>query len=69
MKSRKHTLNFIDGKCTWRCEGFEYFGLVMKPYTYFIDFDSARTGSETFLESEISEVERLLEKVKNEMKK
>ena len=41
----------------------------MKPYTYFIDFDSARTGSETFLESEISEVERLLEKVKNEMKK
>ena len=35
---------------------------------YVIDFEAARTGSETLLESEMSEVERLLEKVKNEMK-
>ena len=35
---------------------------------YVIDFEAARTRSETLLESEMSEVERLLEKVKNEMK-
>lgn len=33
---------------------------------YIIDFESARTGSETLLESEMSDVERLLEKVKIE---
>lgn len=33
---------------------------------YIIDFESARIGSETLLESEMTDVERLLEKVKNE---
>ena len=33
---------------------------------YIIDFEAARTESELLLESEMTDVERLLEKVKNE---
>ena len=35
---------------------------------YIIDFEAARIESQTFLKNEMSDVKRLLEKVKNEIK-
>ena len=41
--------------------------LVSGQCIYIIDFESARTGSEELLESEMYEVERLFQKVRNEL--
>ena len=41
--------------------------LVSGKAVYIIDFESARTASEEFLESEMYEVERLFKKLRNEL--
>jgi tRNA A-37 threonylcarbamoyl transferase component Bud32 len=41
--------------------------LVSGQSVYIIDFESARTASEEFLESEMYEVERLFKKLRNEL--
>jgi len=40
--------------------------LVSGQSVYIIDFESARTGSDELLESEMYEVDRLLQKVRND---
>ena len=41
--------------------------LVSGQSVYIVDFESARTASEELLESEMSEVERLFKKMRNEL--